>query len=955
MKRSFLLLFLFFPLLCPGQQKERAKLDSLLRELSSAKYRGLNDTNKVDLLYRTSIAYRIFDTDSLGYYAKQGLELSGKLNYRHGQGVGLLYTALANYYEYNKALDQCHRALKIFEELGDDRMVGMTLGTIGGIYFNIERYPQALEYFKKGLAIAEKAGNEQVIADANQSVAAAYINFHDFKKALEHQLIATDYYEQTQQQHKMVSAYINLGICYAAFRKYNLALAYSDKSIRLVRSFGRESGNLASALSEAGWLYYLTAIDSTTILRPDSLLPASRSACLKKAIQYYNEAKQVSLTAGFVPVEITKRLSAAYAASGEHARALDLYKEYITLRDSDLTTNSKLGIAALEVKRETELKEKQIEINRIQKANEVVERIFFAVSALLLCVVTFLIWRNYKKQKLTTSRLGEEKAKLEAANADLAAEKDRSDELAAELRESLVQKEALAAQLSLAADMKTRFLANISHELRTPVTLLTGMLELMKDNKSTDNKNSSNGIDRLDVAYNNSRKLQYMVEEILDLSRLDTSEAKLKTETRDIVPVLKRMIFVFESFIEKEQLRLSYTEHDVEGIHISVDENMLEKIVNNLVYNAIKFNERGGWIRVNLLTSADRRQFIFTINNSGSIIRPEDLPHIFDRFYQANTTAVRAEGVGIGLSLVKEFTNLMNGTVEVTSREGAGTTFTLQFPVVAEKPSEVPSGSFTEELPVQHWEHFPRRQNVLLVEDNDEMRFYLREVLGDRVDLAEATNGVEALSWLSANKTDLIISDMMMPQMGGEEFVAHLKSNDVYKRIPVITLTALADAGSKLNMLRLGIDDYLVKPFNATELRVRVYNLLYYLDERRQFMALPAEQDDIVLDSKESEEFRKKVSSFVLARMKTIDVSVYDLAYELSMSERQLYRLSKKLTGYTPAQLIKEVRLQKAYELLIGGTINKVDDVSKQVGFEDSNYFSRQFFGRFGKRPTEFL
>ena len=168
-------------------------------------------------------------------------------------------------------------------------------------------------------------------------------------------------------------------------------------------------------------------------------------------------------------------------------------------------------------------------------------------------------------------------------------------------------------------------------------------------------------------------------------------------------------------------------------------------------------------------------------------------------------------------------------------------------------------------------------------------------------------------------------------------------------------LTALADTKNQLNMLRLGIDDYIVKPFSAPELRVRVYNLLHNLEERRLFEAAPVDLDDIPMESHEAETFRERVTSFVIKRISNMNVSVYDLAFELAMSERQLYRLAKSLTGCTPAQLVKEVRLQKAYELLLGGTINKLSDVTKQVGFEDPNYFARQFYERFGKRATDFL
>ena len=538
--------------------------------------------------------------------------------------------------------------------------------------------------------------------------------------------------------------------------------------------------------------------------------------------------------------------------------------------------------------------------------------------------------------------------KLEAANILVAEEKEKADALAVNLQESLILKEALAAQLSHAADMKTRFLANISHELRTPVTLLAGMMELMNERAGTKDR-------QLQVAYNNSLKLQYMVEEILDLSRMETSEAKMHAESREIAPLLTRMVYAFETFIVKEQLSLSFSERNTKGVYVSVDEHMLEKVVNNLVYNAIKFNEPGGWIKTNTFVSDDGKEFIFLIANSGTGIKAEDLPHVFERFYQGDTRTPKAEGVGIGLSLVQEFTLLMGGTVEVTSSRELGTAFTLRFPVVSQRALRPVTISIDTELPEKVWEEFTSKQTVLIVEDNAEMRYYLREVLADKVNLAEASNGREALDWLQEKKADLVITDLMMPVMDGEELITHLKNAAMFKKIPVIMLTALADTKNQLNMLRLGIDDYIVKPFNAPELRVRVYNLLHNLEERRRFDATPVEQDDIPLESAEAETFRERVTGFVLKRISNMNVSVYDLAYELGMSERQLYRLAKSLTGCSPAHLVKEVRLQKAYELLLGSTISKLSDVTRQVGFEDPNYFARQFYERFGKRATDFL
>jgi AraC-like DNA-binding protein len=194
-----------------------------------------------------------------------------------------------------------------------------------------------------------------------------------------------------------------------------------------------------------------------------------------------------------------------------------------------------------------------------------------------------------------------------------------------------------------------------------------------------------------------------------------------------------------------------------------------------------------------------------------------------------------------------------------------------------------------------------------------------------------------------------------MPVMDGREFVTQLKAIDAYKNIPVIMLTALADTENQFSMLRLGIDDYVVKPFIANELVVRVYNLLFNNLQRAAYNALPAEQGEVPLPSKDADEFREKVAQIVLSKINSIDLSVADVAKEAGYSEKRLYTLSKSLTGCTPAQLIKEVRLMKAYELLVTGQVYKLDDLAKRVGYEHLSYFSKQFFERFGKRPSEYM
>lgn len=191
--------------------------------------------------------------------------------------------------------------------------------------------------------------------------------------------------------------------------------------------------------------------------------------------------------------------------------------------------------------------------------------------------------------------------------------------------------------------------------------------------------------------------------------------------------------------------------------------------------------------------------------------------------------------------------------------------------------------------------------------------------------------------------------------MDGKEFLNIVKHNDRLKNIPIITLSALADMENQIGFLRLGIDDYVTKPFDARELSIRAFNLLKNYKERFNHNQLPTEPDDIVPEGNEAEDFRKRITQFVIKRIKNTTISVYDLAYEFSLSERQLYRLSKSLTGCSPAYLIKEVRLQRAYELLCSGEITKIEDVANRIGYDTAAYFSKQFFERFGKKATDFL
>jgi signal transduction histidine kinase/DNA-binding response OmpR family regulator len=979
--KSFpLLLLLFFPLVVGAQLQGKAWGDSLLLELPKAK----EDSNKVNILTKLTYFMGDNDPDAAVRYGQQALQLARSLSWEKGIAQANHVISLAWYAksELDSTMKYATTAQKSFEALHDKRGVAISLGTISYVWQQRSDFAKAIAVLLQLQAIAESMGDEKLLEACYGGLGNSYFELKDYQLSLSYHQKALEKSQALNDKFGVSGCLSNMGNIYSLLGNNKKALEY------LVRAVGidEESGEMRAAATHRcniGNVYltqksYADAIGQaskvlqigTDISDPEAIsrsllllgsahlgiaedvtgkLPGGISRDKKinvnKALGYLQQSIVKAKETGdlVLMADVYEALSGAYLLSGRPADAYDNYVERTKLKDSIFSSDNKLKIAALETKRETELKEKQIEINKVQAKEKQNEQLFFVVGIALLLAIVFTVVRNYNRQKRTN-------AQLETSNKKLAEEKLRSDSLAADLTESIIHKDELTRQLERSAAMKSKFFANISHELRTPVTLLTGMLELVQDGNAAGGNHG-----KLKVAYDSSRKLQNMVEEILDLSKLEIGKSTLNIRIREIAPLLKRMVYAFETLIEKEQLALEYNTISLDGRCIAIDENKFEKIINNLIYNAIKFNTKGGWLKVTAASSADGMNAIIHVNNSGIGISMEDVPHIFERFYQGDTSMAKAQGAGIGLSLVKEFTELMGGTVAVSSDPVAGTTFTLTFPFAQYQKEEEPAPDEVLIASPEGWEQLWGKQTILLVEDNAEMRYYLKEVLGDKVTLAEAGNGKEALQWLENNTPDLIISDIMMPEMDGREFISRLKGQDAYKKIPVITLTALADKESQVDMLRLGIDDYIVKPFNASELRVRVFNLLSNMQERRQFALQPSEPGDIPAESTEADVFRNKIKELVLSKIKHINVSVFDLAYELAMSERQLYRTAKSLTGCTPAQLIKEIRLQKAYELLLSGDIYKVEDVANRVGFETPAYFSKQFLERFGKRPVEFL
>lgn len=613
-------------------------------------------------------------------------------------------------------------------------------------------------------------------------------------------------------------------------------------------------------------------------------------------------------------------LSEIYGADKQFAKAFEYQRKYITIIDSLNSTEHRTKFGLLE--KNYEIAQQEKERDRLQRENELhkaqaeADRLaqVLLIAGIVVLVAAMAIAVLAIKRGRTKTRKIEEQAK----------------------------------QLEEAAEAKSRFFANVSHELRTPVTLINGMLELIQEKTGQDTDR------QLKIAIDSSHRLQTMLNEVLNLARVGGSKWELVLREKEILPLLTRIVFAFESLMVRKKLTFEWDASSLEQLTMAIDEDKFEKIINNLLYNAIKFNREGGWVKVTGKRLED--SVCIEVADSGVGIPASELPFVFDRFFQSRSTGtLNTQGLGIGLSLVRELTELHGGQIQVQSHVNQGTTFTLTLPnrSTPHQPDSVEESAETEvdsSFPASE-----RKPVVLIVEDNDEMRYYLKEILGPHLEIAEASHGREALTWLKSSSPDLIISDVMMPEMDGHEFLRQLKSNEALRGIPVVMLTARAAEEDLLQGLGLGVDDYIIKPFNAKELRIRIRNLLMNLQIRKEWSAQPVVEEAVVEFPGKDAALMEKMRVFVEANADKATLGVLDLCDHLAVSERQLYRKMATLAGMTPAQAVKEIRLKLAYRLLQERRVTKVAELAARVGFDNTSYFSRQFEQRFGKRPAEML
>lgn len=509
--------------------------------------------------------------------------------------------------------------------------------------------------------------------------------------------------------------------------------------------------------------------------------------------------------------------------------------------------------------------------------------------------------------------------------------------------------------------MKMRFFTNVSHELKTPLSLILSPIEgLMKE--TTDKKL----FDQFQIIHRNALRLYNMVNQLLDFRKIDMKQESLDLVDGDLNLFVKDSVDSFAEMANKKDILLSF-ESSEKQIFTAFDKRKMERIIFNFLSNAFKFTPGKGAIKVSIsvvprtnfpklkLDECYDNVIVIEVADSGVGISPENLSKVFDRFYQEHDENLGYnEGSGIGLSIAKDFAALHGGDISLESEKGKGSRFSLVLPyrqVLSPKLPVDPETILDENEEVIDDDSIP---SILVVDDNDDFRTYIRHNLEASYRVIEAENGEEALQIATNYLPDLIVGDVMMPLMDGLEMSRKLKSDIRTSHIPIILLTAVNNSQKMLDGFQIGIDDYMTKPFNPEILSLRIKNLIEKREKLKENFKIQMKMtpSDIQVTSLDDKLINKTIE-VVEANMSNPDFSVLDLSKELGMSRVNLYKKLKTLTGYTPIEFIRIFRIRRAAQLLAQSQMG-VSEVAYQVGFNDPRYFTRYFKAEYKLLPSEY-
>lgn len=808
--------------------------------------------------------------------------------------------------QYEQALTHYLKADSLMDEaINIDR--GEILQNIGQIYHVLENLTLEKKYLSDALAVYEKLNDDYGMSVVSISLGNMELQGKNYKKAEAHFLDAISFFDHYNDDKILGNIYRLLGTTYFHLTDYKKSLAHYEKAI------GKMDGNAG----DQDLIYCYRGMGNVYIALSD----------YPKALAALNTATQKAQALGDLSssADILQSFTALYHKKGDYKTAFETQQRYQSLADSVSKIKSSKVIAEAEARHQNEKKQQQIALlaaqNQLQQQEKDEQRTLFIMAiagALMLTVIFYVLF--IAKQKANR--------KLKALD-----------------------------------ELKSRFFANISHEFRTPLTLISGPVENRLRSRELDSTERA----EFEMIGRNSQQLLTLVDQLLDLSRIESGSMVLRIENGNIAVLLKTLASSFRYLASSKHIAytISVSDSVQDGWY---DRDVLQKIVTNLLSNAFKYTPEEGEIVLAAETIA--RKLVITVSNSGEGIREQDKERIFDRFYQVNGSA---GGIGIGLALLKELVDLTGGALEVTSTPGQLTTFRVTLAVEKEN---YPNAVVRENLsssPGPDLQSTPLRSEttrtngaavlsdapdalpiLLVVEDNTDVRTYIKSILHKEYQILEAADGHEGITLALEHVPDLIISDVMMPDTDGLALCRQLKTDERTSHIPIILLTAKAGAEHALTGFETGADDYITKPFSSDLLIVRIRKLIELRRKlhERYSQEVVLKPKDIVLPSTDKL-FLEKVQQILDKYLSDADFNMETFAFEVGMSRMQLHRKLKGLTGLSASAFIRSHRLSMAAELLARADAN-ISEIGYSVGFSDPSYFAKCFRETFHCTPTEF-
>lgn len=847
--------------------------------------------------------------------------------------IGTIYKEWGN---GTLALEYFLRSLKINEIIDNKRNLAANIDNIGSVYLESKDYSTALNYYKKGLEIEREIDNVYGMASSYLSISTAYILRNQADSSLYFLNNALKCFNHVDDKMGLANTYSKYGEAYALRGYYEKSTAYYKEAIRIAKSIGDEKC-LAYALGGIGQSYYhLSDFINALIAFNESIALSEKGnyANLLKS-NYYYKYKTLKKT-------------------NETNKAIEALEKYTEVRDTIFKIEKQKQTNELLARYESEKKANEIKL--LNQQNEISQSklarqktlTFSAIVLLLVSVIgVYLIYKRYQeKQRINTL--------LKTKNLEIEDKKQRIEEQNEKL-------EIQAKQLRELDESKSRFFTNISHEFRTPLTLIIGPTEQLIE-QTQDNKVKTS----LQLIQHNAKNLLGLINQLLEISRIEKGNVKLNFSEGDIVPTISLITQVFKSQSIKQNLNIEF-KTDFEELNCHYDKEKLERILFNLISNSFKNTEKGK-IMVYLQKSKKTDYIRIAVSDTGIGIEKKKIPYIFDRFYMANESSKMSSG--IGLAFTKELIKVYKGNIHVESDLGVGSTFTVEIPINPElfsdneylnNNTETQSGHVLNEIiDIEVNQNKSTNSNkdsetVLIVEDHEELRKFIASNLTPHFKVIEAYNGKVGIEMTIQHMPDLIITDVMMPEVDGLEFTKTIKNNRDTSHIPIIILTAKASEESRIKGLETEADDYLTKPFSIKELIARAQNLLKIRNRLREkyIRSIQVNPTEITTNSVD-EQFLSSLLKVVEDNMANSDFSVDILCEMAGVSRTTLHNKLKSLLDQSATEFINTIRAKRAAQL-IEKKAGSISEIAYDVGFNNLSYFTKVFKKHIGITPSEMM